>query len=586
MSKNLGSALVIFSKKPPKKSKKWWRQFDTLIAPKQLEEIAHEHDLRFTDLNPLISSGSVEEATELTRRLSLLTDSKNQRISKIINYEGYELWWINYDSLMYKYCLPYTQYRNLLEHLGGFSSVHVHEPQFPGLFHHFLVSHNCQYVIETKRRFIKKLPLGMFLQVILSIPFLLWAKLRHPRLMVWTSDKFDPPRLHDFRMRFIYEELTQKDINHIEFIRSMEKTKVVLQHALKRRRPVIYSYAIVNLMHFLSNIFGNKDRYGVSNLTPSSGANEDQKFWFLVATSYIHNTRGDIWGIHSIKLILKFIGIKGSIIDAAVNRNFHEVLACKLLNIPTVGIQHGASPRNYFISDFMHEFDGEKQLSVDKYGLWSKWWQEYYIKHSKAYRPEQLYVSGHMRPLERENTFSPPFHQSQKKDGVVKVLFVPGQLSDPKEILPYLLPLMEVKNISLHLTFRSYRDDFEEWLKENEPQIIERIGEEKILRGSIHDAISQCDIVVGAQSTAVLEALLQLRPLIFFRTKKWGDYYDLKSFKSPYKFFVENPTELISSIEQNIEASEEILKELQERFFGDPYQNGGKWVVDQFKGVI
>src|SRR3990167_8889962 len=144
------------------------------------------------------------------------------------------------------------------------------------------------------------------------------------------------------------------------------------------------------------------------------------------------------------KLILKFIGIKAAIILSAGGRNLHEVLACKLLGIRIVGIQHGMSSKDYMVSDFMHEFDGEKCLSVDKYGLWSEWWKEYYLKNSRAYKPEQLYISGPMRPLEHADipALSAAGHS-------LKVLFLSEQLAAPTEILPYLEVLMEAKDISL-----------------------------------------------------------------------------------------------------------------------------------------
>src|SRR3989344_4280491 len=126
------------------------------------------------------------------------------------------------------------------------------------------------------------------------------------------------------------------------------------------------------------------------------------------------------------------------------------------------------------------------------------------------------------------------------KSGPIKVLFVAGQLTAPTEAIPYLQTLVEAKGLSVHITFRPYRDDFEKWLREHYSETLEKIGEEKILRGDIHDAIAQCDVIVGAYSTAVLEGLLQFRVPVFFRTKKWGDYYSLKEYDEEHSFFAEN----------------------------------------------
>lgn len=571
------SVLVIFSKDLPKKSRKWWRQFDTLIAPEQLKDIAQSHELNFVDLDTLVGPGSVEEAAKLTRKLSLLEDSEGKRISKSVNYKGFELWWMNYDSLMYNFCLPYTQHHKLFEYLTNFSSIYLHEPPFAELFRYFLTSYNRQYIIKSKRLFKIIPPLGIVLQIVLSIPFLLWIKLRQPKLMLWTSDKFDPPRNHDFRMKFIYKELKQKNIKFIEFIRSTEKSNIMLRHALKRKRPVVYSYAIVTLLRFLSSILTNKNK---DKISLNAKANIEEKFWFLIATNYLHNIKGDIWAIQTIKFILKFIGIKVSIITAACYRNFPEVLACKLLDIPTIGIQHGASSRNYFVSDFMHEFDGERQMSVDKYGVWSQWWKEYILKNGKAYKPEQLFISGPMRPIENMN-----LNISEKKDkyiGPVRILFISEELSAPSEVIPYLEELLKLhrKDFSFSFRFRPYCDGFKNWLIKNRPDILER-NDVIISKGELQDAIKDNDVVVGSNSTAVLEALFQNKVPILFNTQKWGDVFGIKDYGENHPFFANNKQELVEKIRNIKSISTQDLKNLLERYFGDPYRNGSKWLVEQ-----
>lgn len=559
------SVLVIFDKDYPKRSDSWWNQFDTLIAPIQLEKKAEDHNLSFQKIDDFINAGNIQEASELLRDLSFLTDSNGQRISKFIKYEGFELWWMHYNTLMYKFCLPYTQYRLLLEHLKDYSMVYLEAPPFPGLFQYFLDSCKCKYTITDKFR--SGISIGILFQVGLSALFLIWLKIRNPKLLIWTSDLFDPPRDHDFRMRFIYEELRYKKINFVEFIRSMEPSIVVLQHAWKRKRPVIYSYAVVITMRGLANFFRK-----------STKINTRGDFWSLVAADSLRNVTGDIWAIRVLQFIIEFIGIRVAIIDSANNRNFHEVLACKLLSIDVIGIQHGASPGYYLASEFMPGFDGEKYLSVDKYGLWSDWWKQHYIKHSRAYRPEQLYVAGLMRPLLEGDITNKQVNKLDKQDNAIKVLFVSEQLTPPVEAMLYLLRLINAKNIRVYIKFRPYSDSFEEWLKKNDPGVLSKV---KILRGNIHNAIAECDVAVGAYSTAVLEAALQLKPLILFRTKKWGDCFELKSFDQNHCLFAEDPEELMVCINRSGKIPKEILKKLQERFFGNPYQNGSKWVVEQ-----
>ncbi len=588
------SVLVVFGDHLPQKSKTWWQQFNEVIGPQNLKGKIQDKEIVFIDIEGLIDSDKILDGFQLADKLSRITLPDGRRLSKLINYQGYELWWMGYDGLMQTLCLPYIQYRRLLTHLKDFNNIYLYQPPFHYLFQYFLKAHNCKCIIlnplkgfRSRLRKLFPIPLGVFIQVILSLISLLWLKFTRPKLMLYTGDFFDPSHDYDFRMRLIYEELRKKKIPFVEFIRSLEPTPTVLAHAWQRKRPVIYSAAIVELIQyltqFLENIFGKRKEVLIDL---PAGLDPEEHFWLLVATHYLRNITGTIWSLRLMKFILRWIGIKAAIIIRGSSRTFHEVLACKLSNIKTVGIQHGATVW-YNSSDFMPSFDGKLPLSVDRYGLWSNYWREYFLSHGRAYRPEQLYISGHMRPLERKMVEVTPRSGSATSEGPAKVLFISEELAISSEVMPYLLALVEVKDFSVYLKFRPYRDCFEEWLKKNRPDALrELLKKVKVFRGNIHEAIAQSDVIVGTYSTSVLEALLQLKPFIFFQTDKWGDFFEIKPLDHQNRFFAENPKELIEKIKNSINIPKEDLRKLQEKFFGDPYRNGSKWVVDQAEDFI
>lgn len=550
------SVLVIFGKELPPKNKKWFERFDRVISPEDLEE--------------LIDGGSVQQACEFLNKLSRLTLPDGSRLPKLVNYHGYELWWIHYDTIYNQFCLPYTQYARLLSYLKNFETVYLFQPPRPDLFRYYLKAHHCQCHIFHPFRLKNLLPvsLGVFIQVLLSLGFLFWLKITRPALMVRTSDKFNPPNDFDFRLKFIYQELRGRKIPLVEFIRSLEHWPVVLRHAWQRKRPVIYSAAIIDIVHFLTRRFSRLP-FSFSEPDP------EKHFWLLVATHYLHNFKGTIWSIRLMKFILQWIGVKSAIFMAGGERNLHEILGCKLAGIKAVGILHATTPRYFCVSDFMPEFDGEKSLAFDKYGLWSEWWQNYYLKYSRVYQQEQLYISGPPRPLKKE--LRPVNYSSPKIKGeLIKVLFVSEQLAFPKEVMPYLLALLSKRDFEISLKIRPQIDGFAVWLKKHVPDLLKRV---KTLEGDIQQAIAQSDVVVGSHSTAVLEAIAQLKPFIFFQTNKWGDYFDIKSSFS--YFFAENPQDLIDKIRKSLEVPKEDLKKIQKQFFGDPNQNGSQWLVEQ-----
>lgn len=525
-------------------------------------------------LKEFIEPGSIYEASAFTESLSRLALSNGIRVTKLTTFEGFELWWLNYNSLFFYFGLPYTQYRKLLEYLKNFEYVSFDNPPYKSLFSYYLEAYGCEVKIVNKDyRFIH---FGILLQVLITVVSLPILILQRRPVLFFTGDKFEKGKDYDFRMRFVYKELRGRNIHFVEFVRSLESWKIVLKHALARKRPVIYSEAITFLSRLIGDILDKRfDTHLLTSKVPAD------KFKLQVATHYIQNAPTDIWSVRLTKLVLKAIGVRAGFFTAFTERNAQTVLGCKLNAIPTVGVLHGLPSRYYNIYDFMPGFDAERVLTVDKYGVWSEWWKEYYIKYSRAYRSEQLYVSGPMRPLEKSTVNRQP----TTNNGPIRVLFVSEQLAAPSEVLPYLNKLLGDDNIILTIKFRPAKDGFEEWLIANKPEVI-KAKNINILRGSITDAVKECDVTIGSHSTAVLEALLEFKIPILYQTKKWGDCFSLKEYGKGCPFFAENPKELIKKIKSARSVSTETLKDLQERYFGDPYQNGSAWVADQLRNFL
>ncbi|MDO8231958.1 MAG: hypothetical protein Q7T37_02035 [bacterium] len=567
------TALVLFKSELPKRSPAWWSQFDTLIAPIALESEAKKRRLAFESLESLVDAGSIQEAAAFLSELAQISYPNGVRVSESVTYQGYELWWLQYDELYYRQCLPYTKYRRLMTHLLAFSHVTLCTPPSSPLFHAFLGSRGANYKIEGGARSFPSL--GIWLQVFISLVSWPLLVIKRPSVLLYTGDLFDPPRDHSFRMRFIYEELYRRKISFVEFIRSMEPAKTMISHALVRRRPVLYSYAIKVVISWLAG--------GRSDDTKSvmGSADTDHAFKLALASTYVRNVRGVRWSIRVMNFLIRSIGIRAALIPAASSRTGHEVLGCKIAGIPTIGVLHGAASRYYNVYDFMPEFRGEKRISLDLYGMWSKWWRDYYVASGKAYGPEQLVVSGPMRPMRAGSVVRP-----SRSGGSVKVLFVSEQLAEPSEVLPYLSALLDDSRVEVYLTFRSYRDGFEDWLKVYHPEILKKVNEKNIIRTGIQDAIGRADVVVGSHSTAVLEALFQMRPIVFFNTRKWGDYFGLESLNERYGIFANDPKQLVKFAIESEQAPQSTLEELTEMFFGDPHKNGSAWVVDEIEKRI
>lgn len=578
-------ALVLFKETVPNKELLWWQQFDTVVAPLALESAIRGHGLKFVSIENLTETGSINEASAFAQELSQVTRTDGTRLSKAVSYEGYELWWVHYNTLYLYFCLPYTQYKKLLSYLKDFQSISLYGSPYQNLFSYYLGAQGCTTVesIEPGAKNPSRLPLGVLLQIIITLFCIPLLMLQKRRMMLFTGDKFEAGRDYDARLKFIYQEVRRKNIRFVEFVRSLENWKTVLVHFFTRRRPIVYSEGVLFVGRFISFLSGGRRRamraFGAH--TFASEKDPEKRFRLLVASQYLLGVYDDIWAIRIMQWILRRIGVRGAFIPAANERDFHTVLGCKLNGIPSVGILHGAVSKDYAVCDFLPGFDGEKTLSVDRYGLWSEWWKEYYLKYSDAYRPEQLFVSGPMRPLAREQAAETEI----KPTGKLRVLFVAEQLAVPQEVMPYLEKLLQNRDIDLAIKFRPYRDGFEEWLKAHRPDIL-AIDTTRIFRGSVQDAVREHDVIIGSLSTAVLEGLLQYKVPIFFNTRKWGDCYDLQNTGVGQPFFAEDPDALIAKISQATTISKQEIQKLQDRFFGNPYRNGSAWAVEEVEKYL
>ena len=577
-------AYVILNAQIPQKPPLWWKQFSVVIAPSTLQDHIERCGCVWKNLNDFVEPGSVHEASEFAEELSRTLLRDGTSVVKSDLYKGYELWWIHYSHIFLHFCLPYTQYKKLLAYLTGFTHVYTSESPYNDLFRLYVTAHAGSFTIVHTRTFLSRmrLPYGVLMQMILtcvSLPILL---LRRSSVLVFTGDKFEPGKDYDARMKCIYEALRQRKMRFVECIRSLESAKKVFQHALYRRRPVLYSEALALFGMWVSFVVGDHTR-SMNRYAPNQSArtvNPIARFKINIATHYLRFAGDDIWGIRINTFILRLIGVRAASITAANDRNFQTVLGCKISGIPTVGILPGAASRYYNMNDFMPAFTGEKMLSADRYGLWSAWWKEYYLKYSRAYREDQLYVSGPMRPVSQKNI---PTADTDTHKGRQRVLLVSEIVAEPLEVMPYLDALLTANEFSVHIKFRPVGDSFEAWLTLHRPDVLETIGSAGILKGKMDDAIAQTDIAVGSQSTGVIEAVLQNKPFVFFNTQKWGDYYSLRSVSATYTLFAETPEAFIACVRNAKDIPEHVFRDLREKFFGDPSRNGSEWVVDQLE---
>jgi len=186
------------------------------------------------------------------------------------------------------------------------------------------------------------------------------------------------------------------------------------------------------------------------------------------------------------------------------------IQAAKNARIPTVTILHGFP--------FLPEFDDRDNLQTDYLFVWGKWMQERFEKMGKG-KKMRIIQTGNPKfdsidPHLLENPWTPPKGRSR-----ILILSSPqlgsSVLSSDEEPSRYAQELLEaLKDLGADITLKLHPSEKEKTYQELLGSLSESIT---ITRsGDILAYVEKSDIVIGPQSTALLEAMLMGRPVLYF----------------------------------------------------------------------
>ena len=112
--------------------------------------------------------------------------------------------------------------------------------------------------------------------------------------------------------------------------------------------------------------------------------------------------------------------------------------------------------------------------------------------------------------------------------------------------------------------------------KENYVTQILKLNSDIIIENNTIDKLYiKYDLILGSHSTAVVESLKFGRPFLLLNTKKWGNYFNIKS-----ELFVKSRHELLNKINC---ISKDNYNNIKENFFGDLKKNGVYEIVKYLK---
>jgi len=545
---------------------------------KSSEKICHIYekstDIPYGDvhsyaLEDYLGFGSVQKAAEINREIFL--DPWNKRYIKNLTYGGYEIAWSVYPVLYHSFSLPYTEIEQLLELIRPYGKVVLHNlpPRYA-----YVIRHACfgkEVRIIDRKSILKKIHqkvhpknfLMNFCALALGLMAVVVYTFSRRKIAIWTSDMIAGGTDSDFRVAEVYRQLRKRNVKFFEFVR-LHDISSIFKNIFMRKRLVIYYEPVIYILSFITPS---------RNTAPESAYNS-------TLLSFDHSLRTLEKSLPIFQRIYKVLGTKSICIWNFSQRKAPLAISAKCSGIKTVGIKHGAGTKDYDITEFMPAYWSEKKLGPDVFGVWSPWWEAYFKKYSKIIAEDSIKYVGLLRPYpdsqDLQQQYSPKKNHTNSK---IKILILSEPLTNPAETAPYLAAIAKDSRFSLAIKTRPMiKDPFYEGL-------IKLMPESKSwpkYTGNIFEDAKEADVLVGAHTTALLEASLMGKISIFLKTEKWGDYFNLSDLVSGLNILVNNPDKLAENIILRIQKEPEFktIEKIKYRYFGEN-KNGAEWVAKQ-----
>jgi hypothetical protein len=418
-----------------------------------------------------------------------------------------------------------------------------------------------------ERSFMKKMKsyLKSLILVLISFFSILPVLIRRTdRIGLWSGDYYDVNSSGDPRLGLTYQELKDKNIKYIEFIRVGTSTlKNTLSNFYKRKRPVIYYDALFEFLNLLPS------RLKMQSIKSKTGFTDN--FWEQFESLHFVSLK-----VLIIRLLNYTLKIKKFVVWEFSHRQAAIIFACKLDNIKTIGFQHGIGMPNYMAHEWISLFKDHYPIGPDVMGVWSEFWKKSFMDKSNIY--VKLTICAFPREL---STIRKKIYPHKKK---LNVLYLSEPLMEPEVIGQHL----EAISNNFNLTFKArYKNDLFIKKLKNLPNLDYHISFKPI-----PEIFDEFDLVIATHTTALLEAAISGKPILFIQTSKWMDYFNLNLISSRlYDFEIVTPDDVVSrlyfaySIYQKSDPQTilEFRNKVREIFFGLSDTKFNSWLISEIR---
>ena len=518
-------------------------------------------------------------ALELLKRLNRWTFADGRRASEYVIVDGFEPWWFRQERVYWYILVPYTRYRALINLLAaeGQKVTIVNAPpkvrSLVGLLHEsgagVSVAFEGQGCDSRGVVWRQRLTWGLIeaAKLLVTVLSLLVFRLSRPQVLLYAIDKVSPRLRHDFRLHNIYRKLGDEELSFAEYLHSLDNV-TALRNLVRRRRPVVFFETVASLLYRL-----RRRRWADRHPLPAvrSGEEEpDAAFLAGVARQGLELSLRSAVQIQCLKWVIRWHRPRRAVIPDDCRHVNELIAACKSLGVPTLGYMHGLFNR-YHTGLMAYGFDAARRHTFDLYGVWGPYFRQYLLA-GDLYDESNTFVCGPLRPP-AEQELQAVLSARRRNASPVRVLLISESRARHEEVARYIEELAADGRFRVMLKLRPGEEHtFLDRVVDSAPGAMQMIR-----GGTVYEAFSQADVVLGTYSTTLYEAVLALVPVVVVNT---SFTYGHDIARDGLAEFAESPESVCDVVLRAAKLSQEELIWRRNAIWGEGLTDGATTLFD------
>lgn len=522
----------------------------------------------------------LEESLRIVKEFNQLRFKDGRLLSSFFKVGGYETWWFEQEYLFWYLIVPYVKNRDRFNELFATKSVDSIKAENITNIWKNLIQDEEYFATKKhstgneKSRKPNKLLIWGHLLALIGLSFIssLIFRLSGRDTLLYIIDDVAPDLDHDYRLTTLYRELRRRQYKFCEYAHTWGAENYyrrTWQNLWRRKRPVVYFEILARRLGKLKQWL-DKNAVGSFPEIEIDISNLEGRYLQATAHYMLRWSQDLAYEVRVLKNLLKAQQVKRAVIADNARHVFPLIVACKLLNIPTLGFMHGLFNR-YHCSIMAYGLNNGRRPNLDLYGLWSSYFRERAIS-GNLYDESNTFVTGPLRPPAKDQ-IEMVLSASKNNHEKIRVLLVSEPRAPQKEVFEYIAELLADDRFEVMIKVRP---------GEMNPHLSDTVGGEtkslKVIRtGTVYDSFVNCDVLLGTYSTVLYEAAYVLKPAVILKTSfSYG--HDLAY--DGLADFAESPEHICEIVVRSSLLSERELVRRRERIWESEMKDGAATLFD------